>query len=101
MLILHKGIEFYERNVSNQLIEFMYYYITETVQEAKTYRDYAGKRSQITVEDMRLAISSKNYESFTRPLPASTVKDIAEQKNKNALLKIDTIASVTQDTNLP
>jgi len=29
--LILKGIEYYERNVSNQLIEFLYYYITETV----------------------------------------------------------------------
>jgi hypothetical protein len=74
----------------------LYYYITETVQEAKTYRDYAN-RSQINVDDMRLAISCKNYESFTRPLPMSTLKDLATQKNKNPLPNIDTIAKATQD----
>jgi len=67
------------------------------VQEAKTYRDYA-KRPQISVDDMRLAIASKNYESFTRPLPTSTVKDLAAQKNKTPLPKIDTIASVTNES---
>ena len=45
---------------------------------------------------MRLAISSRNYESFTRALPMSAVKEIAQAKNKEALPKIDTIASVTQ-----
>ena len=67
------------------------------MQEAKTYRDYA-KRPQISVDDMRLAIASKNYESFTRPLPTATVKDLAAQKNKNPLPKIDTIASVTNES---
>ena len=35
------GIEYYEKNVANQLVEFMHYYITETIQDAKQYRDYA------------------------------------------------------------
>jgi len=26
-----QGIEYYEKNVTNQLIEFMHYYVTETV----------------------------------------------------------------------
>jgi hypothetical protein len=26
-----QGIEYYEKNVSNQLIEFMHYYVTETI----------------------------------------------------------------------
>ena len=37
------GIEYYEKNVANQLVEFMHYYITETIQDAKQYRDYAQK----------------------------------------------------------
>lgn len=67
------GIEHYEKNVSNQLIEFMHYYVTETVQEARLYKEYAQK-NKIDVADMRLAIASKNYDSFKRPLPISTVK---------------------------
>jgi hypothetical protein len=46
----------------------MNYYISETVQEAKIYRNYAEK-SKIDVADMRLAIGSKNYATFSRPLP--------------------------------
>jgi len=26
-----QGIEYYEKNVANQLIEFMHYYVTETI----------------------------------------------------------------------
>ena len=72
-LTLLKGIEYYEKNVVNQLIEFMHYYVTETVSEAKQYCDYAGKE-RIDVGDMRLAIAGKNYDSFTRPLPVNTVR---------------------------
>jgi predicted nucleotide-binding protein (sugar kinase/HSP70/actin superfamily) len=67
--------------VTNQLVEFMNYYMTETIQEAKTYRDYANK-TKIDVADMRLAISSKNYDSFVRPIPMQSVREVAEQKNK-------------------
>ena len=31
LLIALLGIEYYEKNVANQLIEFMHYYVTETV----------------------------------------------------------------------
>ena len=75
------GIEYYEKNVVNQLIEFMHYYVTETVSEAKQYCDYAGKE-RIDVGDMRLAIAGKNYDSFTRPLPVNTVRQVADEKNK-------------------
>jgi histone H3/H4 len=73
MLRAWLGIEYYERNVVNQLIEFMNYYITETVSEAKQYRDYARK-STIDVADIRLAIGSKSCDTFTRPLPMSSIR---------------------------
>ena len=75
------GIEYYEKNVANQLIEFMHYYITETIQDAKQYRDYASK-PHIDVSDMRLAISNKNFDSFTRPMPVSTLRQVALERNK-------------------
>lgn len=54
----------------------MNYYISETMVEAKTYRDYA-KKSAMDVSDIRLAIASKSCDSFTRPLPMSTIKQVA------------------------
>ena len=70
----------------------MHYYITETIQEAKVYRDYANK-STIDVSDMRLAITDKNYDSFTRPLPISSIKQVADEKNQQKLHEIDTLQS--------
>ena len=74
------GIEYYEKNVVNQLLEFMHYYVTEMLNEAKIFKEYAGKK-QIDVNDVKLAISSKAYNSFTRPLPLSVIKQIAAEKN--------------------
>lgn len=85
-----QGIEYYEKNVVNQLIEFMHYYVTETVQDAKLYRDHAGK-DKVDVGDMRLAIATKNFDSFTRPLPVSTIKQVADEKNQKPLPAIETM----------
>jgi hypothetical protein len=81
-VILVIGIEYYEKNVVNQLLEFMNYYTTEILQEAKIFREYAGlsssvqdyKNKHVDVNDVKLAISSKAYQSFTRPLPVSVLK---------------------------
>ena len=69
----------------NQIVEFMHYYSTELIQEAKVYKDYARK-GVIDVNDVRLAIQARSYNSFTRPLPISYMKQIANEKNK---LKIE------------
>ena len=91
------GIEYYEKNVVNQLLEFMNYYTTEILQEAKIFREYAGlsssvpdyKNRQVDVNDVKLAISSKAYQSFTRPLPVSVLKQIAQEKNEMDLPKFE------------
>ena len=67
------GIEYYDKNVLNQLVEFMYYYSTELISEAKIYKDY-GKKKNIDVNDVRLAIQAKSFNTFTRPLPLSFMK---------------------------
>ena len=89
--IVNIGVEYYEKNVANQLIEFMHYYVTETIQEAKTYRDHADKHGNIDVADMRLAIQSKNHNSFTRPLEVSSLRVVADQRNRDALPNIETL----------
>jgi len=85
-------IELYEKNVINQLIEFISYYIGETIQEAKVYRDLASK-PKIDVADMRLAISCKSYDSFVRPAPLSTIRNIARQKNQMPIPAIENLTS--------
>lgn len=91
------GIEYYEKNVVNQLLEFMNYYTTEILQEAKIFREYAGlsnnvsdyKKQNVDVNDVKLAISSKAYQSFTRPLPVSVLKQIASEKNAMEIPKFE------------
>jgi transcription initiation factor TFIID subunit 9B len=58
----------------------MHYYVTELLQEAKIFKEYANKK-QIDVNDIKLAIQSKSYNSFTRPLPMSIQNQIANTKN--------------------
>ena len=67
----------------NQILEFMHYYTTEILSEAKIFKDYHGTKSGIDVKDIQLAIASKSFNSFTRPLPISTMKTISYEKNLN------------------
>jgi hypothetical protein len=62
-------VEYYEKNVVNQLLEFMHYYTTEILQEADIFKQYARlsanqndyKKKTIDVNDVKLAIASKAY----------------------------------------
>jgi hypothetical protein len=75
----------------------MNYYTTEILQEAKIFREYAGlsnnqsdyKKQTVDVNDVKLAISSKAYQSFTRPLPVSVLKSIAAEKNSMDIPKFE------------
>ena len=58
----------------------MNYYVTELITEGIIFKEYAGKEA-IDVNDVRLAIQSKSYSSFTRPLPISYMKQVAIEKN--------------------
>ena len=83
----------------NQLLEFMNYYTTEILMEAKIFKDYArlaaneneNKRDNqsVSLNDVKLAIASKAYQSFTRPLPVSILKGIAAEKNTMDLPKFE------------
>ncbi|CDW79513.1 transcription initiation factor tfiid subunit 9-like [Stylonychia lemnae] len=99
-LLERQGIEHYEKNVVNQLLEFMNYYVTELLQEAKIFKEYAGKK-QIDVNDVKLAIQSKNYNSFTRPLPMSILKQIANDKNNLQLSKSEDHPGQHQPAGMP
>ena len=67
----------------------MHYYSTELLSEAKIFKEYAGNKNSIDVNDVRLAITSKSYNTFTRPLPITYMKKIALEKNSIPLPKID------------
>jgi hypothetical protein len=75
----------------------MHYYTTEILQEAKVFKEYAGlsanqsncKKQQLDVNDVKIAIESKSYQSFTRPLPVSVLKQIAQEKNAIDLPKFE------------
>lgn len=71
-----QGVEYYEKNVVNQLLEFMSYYSTEMLSEANVLCEFAGK-SEIEYSDLKLAIEFKEKTAFTRPLPLEFIKEIA------------------------
>jgi len=81
------------------MLEFMNYYTTEILMEAKIFKEYARLAANeadskkdvqtVSLNDVKLAIASKAYQSFTRPLPISILKGIAAEKNSMELPKFD------------
>ena len=87
-LIEQQGIEYYEKNVVAQLMEFISYYSSELLQEAKVLKDISKKKA-IDINDMRMAIYSRSLDSFQRPLSLNFLRGVANEKNTQNLPKID------------
>ncbi|KAL5005183.1 hypothetical protein ScPMuIL_018639 [Solemya velum] len=78
------GILDYEPRLVNQMLEFAYRYITDVLDDAKVYSNYASKKN-IDAEDVRLAVHCRMDQSFTTPPPKDMLMEIARQKNSQAL----------------
>eukprot|EP01102_Stenamoeba_stenopodia_P005848 TRINITY_DN16561_c0_g1_i1.p1 TRINITY_DN16561_c0_g1~~TRINITY_DN16561_c0_g1_i1.p1 ORF type:complete len:200 (+),score=59.21 TRINITY_DN16561_c0_g1_i1:153-752(+) len=80
LILSSMGISDYEPKVLNQLLELMHRYTTEVLQDSLLYAEHSG-RSDLDLEDVRLAIQNKVGFSFTQPPPREVIMDIAQKKN--------------------
>lgn len=103
-LILEKilesmGIEKYEPRVIEQFLELIYRnhhsphqsthsivgYVTDVLTDAQVYKEHSG-RTDLDLEDVRLAIQSRVNYSFTEPPPEEFLLEVANAKNSKPLL---------------
>lgn len=78
------GVSDYEPRVINQLLEFIYRYVTSALEDARVYANHAKKKI-IDVDDVRLALQMQLDKSFTGPPPREVLWEIARVKNVNPL----------------
>ena len=76
-LLEQQGIEYYEKNIISQLLEFSNYYTSEVINEAKRVKD-VSKKSQIDINDLRMAIQIKQENTFKRPFSLSFMQQEAK-----------------------
>lgn len=62
------GVKEFEPRVTEQLLELVYRYVYEVIEDSFVYMDHAG-RSDLDLEDIRLAIQSRVNHSYTEPPP--------------------------------
>mmetsp|Transcript_533 Transcript_533/g.997 ORF Transcript_533/g.997 Transcript_533/m.997 type:complete len:181 (+) Transcript_533:187-729(+) len=74
------GVESYEDRVVNQLMELLYRYVCEIIDEARGYCEYAGKK-EIGIEDVRLSIQSRISYSFTQPPSREVLLQLGRERN--------------------
>lgn len=83
-LLKSMGVDEYQPRVLNQLLEFMYRYVSEVLQDGLMYAEHAG-RTELAVEDVQLAVQARVNSSFTQPPPRELLLELAKEKNSNPL----------------
>lgn len=78
------GVSEHEPRLITQMLEFVYRYVTDILDDAKVYSQHANKKS-LDVEDVKLAIQCQLDHSFTTPPPRDLLMEIARHKNNSSL----------------
>lgn len=66
LLLSSSGINECEPKVIQQILEFMYRYVTDVLQDCLVYSEHAGK-SEVDLEDLRMAIRAQLRHMFVQP----------------------------------
>ncbi|KAK3095124.1 hypothetical protein FSP39_010616 [Pinctada imbricata] len=78
------GVADYEPRLINQMLEFVYRYVTDVLDDAKVYSNHASKKS-IDTEDVKLAVQCRMDHSFTTPPPKDLLMEVSKHKNGQVL----------------
>ncbi|KAG4305443.1 hypothetical protein PORY_000999 [Pneumocystis oryctolagi] len=91
LILTSLGVEAYQQNVPLQLLTFAHRYIHQVLQDAQAYSDYARPEgsTELTVDDIRLAIASQMNNSFRGPPPKEFLLELASERNRKPLPPIN------------
>ncbi|KPJ12838.1 hypothetical protein RR48_10468 [Papilio machaon] len=78
------GITDYEPRVVNQLLEFIFRYVTCILEDARAFANHSKKKT-IDLDDVRLAVQLQLDKSFTSAPPREVLLELARTKNVNPL----------------
>ncbi|KAG0301581.1 Transcription initiation factor TFIID subunit 9 [Dissophora globulifera] len=81
LILQSLSVEDAEEKVIHQLLEFSHRYTTDVFQDALLYSEHAG-RTDVILDDVKLAIQGRVNHSFTSPPPKEFLLELAEEKNK-------------------
>ncbi|KAG0347099.1 Transcription initiation factor TFIID subunit 9B [Podila humilis] len=81
LILQSLSVEDAEHKVIHQLLEFAHSYTTDVFQDALLYSEHAG-RTDVGLDDVKLAIQGRVNHSFTSPPPKEFLLELAEEKNK-------------------
>ncbi|KAF9088987.1 Transcription initiation factor TFIID subunit 9 [Mortierella sp. GBA35] len=81
LILQSLAVEDADQKVIHQLLEFAHRYTTDVFQDALLYSEHAGK-TEVGLDDVRLAIQGRVNHSFTSPPPKEFLLELAEEKNR-------------------
>ncbi|KAK3834510.1 MAG: transcription initiation factor TFIID subunit 9-like protein [Linnemannia gamsii] len=81
LILQSLAVEDADQKVIHQLLEFAHRYTTDVFQDALLYSEHAG-RTEVGLDDVRLAIQGRVNHSFTSPPPKEFLLELAEEKNR-------------------
>jgi len=88
-ILKENGVTSYEPQVVNQLLEFIYSYMTERLNDAQDYAHHSG-RTNIAIEDIKLSVLRKSEQYSTTVLSRDTLMEVSREKNSSNLPMLKT-----------
>jgi len=83
-LLKEMGVAVHEPRVVNQMLDFVYRYVTNVVEEARFYSMYAKKKA-IDMDDIKVAIRMANDKGVAAVPPREVLMELAKTKNSQPL----------------
>jgi len=83
-ILKEMGVTEYEPRVVNQMVEFAYRYVTDVIEDARAYSQHSNRKN-ISLDDVKLAVSQRLDHSFTSPPPREFLLEVARKKNAQPL----------------
>lgn len=88
LLLASQSIHSYEDQVPLQLMDFAHRYTKNVLKDAVIYNDYANNSTDLTVEDIRLAIAARTHYQFKPTAPKELMLQLAHERNKKPLPQV-------------
>lgn len=85
-LLKSMGVEEYEPRVVSLLLDFMYTYVTDVLQDAESFAENIGREvGRVEMDDVMLAVQSRSAYSFTQPPAQDIMAELAAAVNSHEL----------------
>ncbi|CAG0914891.1 unnamed protein product [Notodromas monacha] len=83
-MLKEAGVQEYEPRVVNQLLEFVYKYTTDVLEDARLYSHHARKKA-VDAEDVKLALRMYLSNTFVCPPPKELLVELSKVRNATPL----------------